>query len=203
MSGVQVVVDVPLFHLDRPFTYRLPEPLRGSVRLGSRVKVPFGGRKRVDGWVVGFSDELPPGARDVIRLVSPLPAFGARELALLRWVADRWVGTLADVLRLAVPPRVAAVEAAGGSGGLKSEAPTQVAGGHPQPSGSPPVNKGSGGLKSGAATSAVGGHLQPSGRPPVNPGPEYYSRGRTLAAWAPLCPRSTSYSTGWPSSRVR
>ena len=44
MSGVQVVVDVPLFHLDRPFTYRVPESLRGAVGLGSRVKVPFGGR---------------------------------------------------------------------------------------------------------------------------------------------------------------
>jgi primosomal protein N' (replication factor Y) len=117
VSGVLVVVDVPLFHLDRPFTYRVPEPLRGAVQLGSRVKVPFGGRKRVDGWVVGFSEELPPGARDVIRLVSPLPAFGPRELALLRWVADRWAGTLADVLRLAVPPRVAAVEAAPTAGG--------------------------------------------------------------------------------------
>jgi multicomponent Na+:H+ antiporter subunit D len=34
--------------------------------------------------------------------------------------------------------------APGGSGGLKSEAGTQAAGGHAQPSGSPPVNKGSG-----------------------------------------------------------
>jgi hypothetical protein len=32
-----------------------------------------------------------------------------------------------------------------GSGGLKSEAATQAAGGHAKPSGSPPVNKGSGG----------------------------------------------------------
>jgi primosomal protein N' (replication factor Y) len=149
VSGVQVVVDVPLFHLDRPFTYRVPESLRDAVRLGSRVKVPFGARRRVDGWVVGFTDELPPGARDLIRLVSPLPVFGPRELALLRWVADRWAGTLSDVLRLAVPPRVAAVEKAlaepdggGGSGGLKSEAATQAAGGHLEPSVSPPVNNG-------------------------------------------------------------
>ena len=181
-----MVVDVPLFHLDRPFTYRLPESLRGAVRLGSRVKVPFGGRKRVDGWVVGFSDELPPGARDVIRLVSPLPAFGARELALLRWVADRWAGTLADVLRLAVPQRVAAVEAAGG---LKSEALTHAAGGHAGPSGSPPVNRGSGGRKSEAGTTVAGGHAEPSGSPPVDKA----SRGRkseapTLVVGGPLAP---------------
>jgi primosomal protein N' (replication factor Y) len=129
MTAVHVVVDVPLFHLDRPFTYRVPEALRDTVRLGSRVKVPFGGRRRVDGWVVGFADELPPGARDLIRVVSPVPVFGPRDLALLRWVADRWAGTLADVLRLAVPPRVAAVEAAmdgaaaAGPGGQRPGAP--------------------------------------------------------------------------------
>lgn len=108
---MEVVVDVPLFHLDRPFTYRLPEALRGQVRFGSRVKVPFGGRRRVDAWVVGFTGELPDGARDVERLVSPVPVFGPEELDLLRWVAARWAGTLTDVLRLAVPARVAAVEA--------------------------------------------------------------------------------------------
>ena len=167
-----MVVDVPLFHLDRPFTYQVPESLRDAVRLGSRVKVPFGARRRVDGWVVGFTDELPPGTRDLIRLVSPLPVFGPRELALLRWVADRWAGTLSDVLRLAVPPRVAAVEAAfGGFGGLESEAGAQAAGGHAGPSGSPPVDQGSGGLESEAGAPVAGGHAESSGSPPVNKGP--------------------------------
>jgi primosomal protein N' (replication factor Y) (superfamily II helicase) len=106
-----VLVDVPLFHLDRPFTYRVPEALRGHVHLGSRVKVPFGGRRRVDGWVVGRAPELPPDARDLIRVVSPIPSFGPPELDLLRWVATRYAATVTDTLRLAIPPRVAAVEA--------------------------------------------------------------------------------------------
>src|SRR5919198_685672 len=44
-----------------------------------------------------------PGARAAARV-------GAAGLELLRWVAARYAGSLADVLRLAVPPRVAAVE---------------------------------------------------------------------------------------------
>jgi len=198
MSGVQVVVDVPLFHLDRPFTYRVPESLRDAVGLGSRVKVPFGGRRRVDGWVVGLTDELPPGARDLIRLVSPLPVFGPRELALLRWVADRWAGTLADVLRLAVPPRVAAVEAAlaapaRGSGGLESEAGAQAAGGHAGPSGSPPVDRGSGGLESEAGSppvdrdGAAGAGRQGSPAPPGDQLAELVAGGwRGAVLWRPL-----------------
>src|SRR6266511_827828 len=138
-AGAQVVVDVPLFPLDRPFTYRVPEPLRESVLLGSRVKVPFGTRRRVDGWVVGWADELPEDARDLIRLVSPVPAFDAAGLDLLRWVAARYAGTLADVVRLAVPPRVAAVErdpVAGERGERLGDA--GVAGGEPgRPAGAP------------------------------------------------------------------
>ena len=103
---------MPLFHLDRPFTYRVPAALADAVQLGSRVKVPFGGRRRVDGWVVGRAAELPADARDLLRVVSPVPAFGPAELDLLRWVAGRYAGTLVDVLRLAVPARVAAVDAA-------------------------------------------------------------------------------------------
>jgi primosomal protein N' (replication factor Y) (superfamily II helicase) len=134
VEGVQVLVDVPLFHLDRPFTYRVPEALRDAVQLGSRVKVPFGGRRRVDGWVVGRADELPTDARDLLRVVSPLPAFGPGELELLRWVADRYAGTVVDALRLAVPPRVAAVDTAvdatagGDAGGPSGPAPGPVAG---------------------------------------------------------------------------
>jgi primosomal protein N' (replication factor Y) len=111
LAGVQVLVDVPLFHLDRPFTYRVPEALQGQVHLGSRVKVPFGGRRRVDGWVVGRAADLPADARDILRVVSPIPSFGPAELDLFRWVADRYAGAVTDTLRLAIPPRVAAVEA--------------------------------------------------------------------------------------------
>ena len=105
-----MLVDVPLLHLDRPFTYRVPPSLAGQVHLGTRVKVPFGRRQRVDGWVVGRTSELPPDTRDLLRVVSPIPAFGPPELALFRWVADRYAAAVIDTLRLAIPPRVAAVE---------------------------------------------------------------------------------------------
>jgi len=139
VEGVQVLVDVPLFHLDRPFTYRVPETLRDAVHLGSRVKVPFGGRRRVDGWVVGRADELPADARDLLRVVSPLPAFGPGELELLRWVADRYAGTVVDALRLAVPPRVAAVDAAVAGDAPEAAGAAPARSGEPAPPAAPPA----------------------------------------------------------------
>jgi primosomal protein N' (replication factor Y) len=112
-EGVRVAVDTPLLHLDRPFTYRVPPELTRAgiaVPFGARVKVPFGGRKSVDGWVIGHTDDLVYGIKDVLKVVSPLPAFDRATFTLARWVADRYVSTLSDALRLVLPPRIAAVE---------------------------------------------------------------------------------------------
>jgi primosomal protein N' (replication factor Y) (superfamily II helicase) len=155
-----VLVDVPLLHLDRPFTYRVPEALAGQVQLGTRVKVPFGGRRRVDGWVVGRATELPPDTRDILRVVSPIPSFGPAELDLFRWVATRYAGAVTDTLRLAVPPRVAAVEK---SEGLWTTDPSSSAVGLPSRSGTPrPGGGGSGAPRAGGP--GIGGWG--SGAPP-------------------------------------
>jgi primosomal protein N' (replication factor Y) len=125
-TAVQVAVDVPLFHLDHPFTYLTEAPLP----VGTRVKVPFGGRRRVDGWVLGEAAEVPPEARPILKVVSPVPAFGPRELELARWVAARWAGSLTDTLRLTIPPRVAAVEKTAAIAALAAE---------PDPAAAPPA----------------------------------------------------------------
>jgi leucyl-tRNA synthetase len=84
--------------------------------------------------------------------------------------------------RLITEPHVPGA-AGGGSGGLKSEAPTHAAGDRLEPSGSPPVNQASGGLKSEAPTHAAGERLEPSGSPPVNrPGVDLRPLDRAVAA---------------------
>jgi primosomal protein N' (replication factor Y) (superfamily II helicase) len=157
-----VLVDVPLFHLDRPFTYRVPEALAAQVRLGTRVKVPFGGRRRVDAWVIGRAPDLPPDARDLLRVVSPIPSFGPAELSLFRWVADRYAATVTDTLRLAIPPRVAAVE--------KSMDPPAAAGPDPAPTPSAGAPDGPAAAPTPAAGAPGGGREAPP--PPGAGAPE-------------------------------
>lgn len=122
----RVAVDLPLAHLDRCFDYVVPELMHSDAVPGCRVKVRFAGRD-VDGFVVERVDhtdhvgELAP----LRRVVSSEPVLTAQVLSLCRLTADRFAGTLADVLRLAVPPRHARVEA-------EAPAATPVAG-PPQP----------------------------------------------------------------------
>ncbi|KSW18496.1 primosomal protein N' [Cellulomonas sp. B6] len=116
----RVCVDLAPPHLDRPFEYLVPANLDAAARPGVRVKVRFAGQD-VDGWLLERVEQAEHDGRllPLRRVVSQEAVVSPAVARLARAVADRWAGTLADVLRLAVPPRHARVEgeAAGGAAG--------------------------------------------------------------------------------------
>ena len=72
LSGpVAVCVDRPLLSLDRPFTYDLPAELGAGV--GSLVQVSASTGAASRGWVLGPTDDVPPGCSPVKKVVSPVP----------------------------------------------------------------------------------------------------------------------------------
>ena len=107
----RIAVDMPLAHLDRPFDYQVPERLADQAVPGVRVRVRFAGQL-TDGFVLERVDtsEHPGRLSWLDRVVSPERVLTPEVAGLARAVADRYAGTLADVLRLAVPPRHAATE---------------------------------------------------------------------------------------------
>jgi primosomal protein N' (replication factor Y) len=109
----RVAVDVPLPHLDRPFDYLVPEQLSAAAAGGCRVRVRFAGRL-VGGFLLerAAASDHQGGLAFLERVVSPETVLSAELAGLARAVADRYGGTLADVLRLAIPPRHAAAERA-------------------------------------------------------------------------------------------
>jgi primosomal protein N' (replication factor Y) len=109
----RVAVDVSLAHLDRPFDYLLAEDQSAAARPGVRVRVRFAGQL-VDGFVL---DRLETSEHEgrlsyVSRVLGDEPVLSTEIAGLAREVADRWAGTVADVVRLAVPPRHAGSERA-------------------------------------------------------------------------------------------
>lgn len=105
------MVDTGLPHLDRPFDYLVPADCADAAQPGCRVRVRFAGRL-VDGWLLARADTSEhEGPLSPLRLVSPEPVLTPALVAVAREVADRHAGTLADVLRLAVPPRHGRAEA--------------------------------------------------------------------------------------------
>ena len=109
----RVAVDIPLAHLDRPFDYLVPGRLSDQAVPGCRVRVRFAGQL-VNGYLLDRAEASEHQGRlaRLERVVSPEPVLSPEIMALAREVADRWAGTLADVLRLAIPPRHARTESA-------------------------------------------------------------------------------------------
>jgi primosomal protein N' (replication factor Y) (superfamily II helicase) len=107
----RVVVDVPLAHLDRPFDYAVPDKVADTVRAGCRVRVRFSGQL-VDGFVLelGETTEFTGKLMPLAHVPSGEPVLAPQVATVLRAIADRYAGTMSDVLRLAVPPRRAAAE---------------------------------------------------------------------------------------------
>lgn len=105
----RVVVESPLPHLDRRFDFSIPPELADEALPGCRVRVRFHGR-RVTGWLLEVGEAEYEGRLSPLLKVLGPPVLTEEVGHLARGVADRWAGTLSDVLRFAVPPRVAAVE---------------------------------------------------------------------------------------------
>ncbi|KAB8188323.1 primosomal protein N' [Nonomuraea phyllanthi] len=125
----RVAVDSPLPHLDRPFDYLVPATMHETAEPGVRVRVRFAG-KLVDGFLLERVDESEHEGKltPLERVVSPERVLTPEIAELARAVADRYAGTLTDVLRLAVPPRHARAE-------------SQQAPEHGPPAAAPPVDE--------------------------------------------------------------
>ncbi|MFB6819362.1 primosomal protein N' [Streptomyces sp. NPDC056347] len=115
----RVLVNKGALHLDQYFDYAVPEELDAEARPGVRVRVRFGaggrqvrgGRREGGGLIDGFlierraESDYQGALAALAYVVSPEPVLGPELLALARAVADRYAGSLADVIQLAVPPR--------------------------------------------------------------------------------------------------
>ncbi|MBE0009816.1 primosomal protein N' [Arthrobacter sp. AET 35A] len=109
----QVLLDSPLPHLDRVFDYEVPEELAESAQPGVRVKVRFSGRE-FTGFIVARAATTDSTTRLLTlgKVLSTQPVLTPEVLALSRAVAARYAGTVSDILRVAIPPRMARVDAA-------------------------------------------------------------------------------------------
>lgn len=109
----QVVLDVQALHLGQTFDYFIDEKDSATAQPGVLLRVRFGGQ-RVSGviWARTDTSNTPRSSiRYIERVLSPdvlVPASMREDIGL---IAKAYGGTRANILRFAVPPRVAKVEA--------------------------------------------------------------------------------------------
>jgi primosomal protein N' (replication factor Y) len=107
----RVLVESPLPHLDRPFDYAVPAGMDSDAQPGVRVKVSFNGQQ-LNGFLLERMASSDAGHTLVplAKTVSPVPVLTPAVSRLASAVAARYAGTVSDVLRLAIPPRVARLD---------------------------------------------------------------------------------------------
>jgi primosomal protein N' (replication factor Y) len=107
----RVLIESPLPHLDRPFDYSVPAELDDDAQPGVRVRVKFSGQE-LGGYILDRVEESDAGQPLVPlhKVLSPVAVLTPALQELAGRVAARYAGTVSDVLRVAIPPRVVKVE---------------------------------------------------------------------------------------------
>ncbi|MGI6221557.1 MAG: DEAD/DEAH box helicase, partial [Coriobacteriales bacterium] len=104
----EVVLDIPTRALDQTFSYAVPAGL--DVRVGQCVEVEFSHRPSV-GYVLDVSDRPAADFTGIsllpVRRVLSDPYFDEVSARLIRWIADEYLGTLPETIRLFMPPGAA------------------------------------------------------------------------------------------------
>lgn len=102
-SFARVIVDVPARAVSGAFDYRIPPALAGKIETGSPVLVEFSGR-RLTGWVCGVAaSTVYSDAKPVLEVLGE-PAFDDVAADLAAWIAEEYVCSLSEALRLFLPP---------------------------------------------------------------------------------------------------
>lgn len=107
----RVLVESGVPHLDRPFDYSVPAAMDSTALPGVRVKVTFNGQE-LAGYLLERRDTSDAGHTLVPlrKVVSAVPVLTPAVRNLAESVATRYAGVVSDVLRVAVPPRVARLD---------------------------------------------------------------------------------------------
>ena len=107
----RVRVDTGVFHLDQLYEYVIPERLSDNVQTGVRVQLPFGTHE-TEGIVVSrvAYPERAGQLKSITKVLSPHPVATAKTLQLIDQVAHVYACNPWDVIRSAIPPRVASVD---------------------------------------------------------------------------------------------
>ena len=104
-----VIIDISLSSLDRPFCYHIPDELDGKVEAGNRVVVPFGrGNSAKKAYVISLLDEPscdPSIVKDIIGLSKDAVSVEDKQFELAAFIKRNFGGTMNQALHVVLPAK--------------------------------------------------------------------------------------------------
>jgi primosomal protein N' (replication factor Y) len=110
-SIAEICVDTGVFHLPDTYDYLVPADFADLVVPGVFVKIPFGS-KEVLGYVQRRknAEDNTRTLKNITKLVSPIPLLTDELIEIIDLTCQRYACKPWDVIRSAIPSRIAAVE---------------------------------------------------------------------------------------------
>jgi primosomal protein N' (replication factor Y) len=98
---VEVVFSLPF---RKAFTYKVPEELESNTTFGVRAIAPFG-KRTLTGFITNTSDKtsLKEKIKPISDILDEVPIINEKSLKFYQWIADYYLCSLGEALRLAVP----------------------------------------------------------------------------------------------------
>lgn len=99
-----VAVEKTFFSIDSDFDYYIKPEQLNLIKIGSRVKVPFGnGNKLREGIVVNIFSAINSSLKEIDSVIGDKPVISEEAVLLSLWLKDRCFCTTYECLRLMLP----------------------------------------------------------------------------------------------------
>lgn len=101
-----IIINNEASEVDKIFTYKIPENLTGSIKLGQRVKIPFGlGNKILDGFVLELYEDFKSTykIKSVIEICDDFTVIREKDIELIKRMKEKYICNYVDCIKLIIP----------------------------------------------------------------------------------------------------
>ena len=107
MIFADVIVDISVKSLDRPFQYIVPEEMIDDAVIGAMVIIPFGsGNRELKGYIIGLSGEAKfdvERTKAIKEIVKQGVVAESHLLSLAYWIKENYGSTMNDAIKSVMP----------------------------------------------------------------------------------------------------
>lgn len=107
MIFADVIIDISVKSLDRPFQYIVAPEMEEEIEIGSLVKIPFGmGNRIMRGYVIGLSGEALfdiSRMKSIIEVEKQGVVAESHLLSLAYWIKENYGSTMNDAIKAVMP----------------------------------------------------------------------------------------------------
>lgn len=99
---VDIIVPVSV---PNTYTYGVPLEIQDEIKIGQRVEIQFGKRKRYSGVVLNIHSNKPAeyDAKPIISIIDQIPLIKKNQLRLWQWISQYYMANIGDVMSVALP----------------------------------------------------------------------------------------------------